>query len=603
MLPEISSIGGLPLGSVRMTDPYCVNAFEKEIAYLLDFSNDRVLAGFRLNAGLPSPEPPYGGWESHLIGGHAMGHYFTALAQASVNPGASESQRESLRKKLCEIIDGLAECQAENGFLWAGKVADPDNIEIQFDLVEQGRGNENIITVAWVPWYTMHKILEGLIAAYSVAGIEKAKDIAVRLGDWVCGRAFGWSEKVRAVVLNTEYGGMNDIMYELYRVTGDEKYAEAAHVFDEEPLFDRILEGGHNCLTGKHANTTIPKIIGAVRRYQLLGEKCDCGRYLETAKVFWDNVLEHHTYHTGGNSEWEHFRDDDSLDRNRTNCNCETCNVYNMLKLTRELFKITGEKKYADYLENAFINHILASQDPETGMTTYFQSMATGYFKVFSSRWNDFWCCTGSGMENFTKLGDSVFFRSPDGLWVTKYLSCDLKADGLCAALREDIAASGKVTLSVGADTVLNLRIPDWAEGFAIAVNGTSAEFENRSGFARIKASAGDEVTVTVNPKLQIVTLNDNGGAFALKFGPWLMAAKLGSEEMTQTRTGVAVAIPEKSVSDGKVKLPCALSQLAAEPHKYIKRTGSKEFELARMSFIPYYLINERYGIYWKIEE
>lgn len=601
MLPEIASIRSIPLGSVKMTDPYCVNALRKEIDYLLAFDNDRVLAGFRKNAGISTSAEPYGGWERHLIGGHAMGHYFTALAQASVNPGISESERKQILKKLSDIIDGLAECQSENGFLWAGRVSDPDNPEIQFDLVEQGRGNENIITVAWVPWYTMHKILEGLIAAYSFAGLEKALEIAKKLGDWVYGRTSSWSPETQAVVLNTEYGGMNDIMYELYRATGEEKYAQAAHAFDEEPLFDHILENGHNCLTGKHANTTIPKIIGAVRRYQICGGSPDCERYLKVAKTFWDNVICHHTYHTGGNSEWEHFRGDDCLDLNRTNANCETCNVYNMLKLTRELFKITGEKKYADYLENAFVNHILASQNPETGMTTYFQSMATGYFKVFSSRWDDFWCCTGSGMENFTKLGDSIFFGDSRELWITTYLSCELSADGISVKMQEDIALGGKVTLTVDADTVLHLRIPGWTENFSLAVNGSPVQYENAGGFANIKVSAKNTVTISVNPVLSAVTLDDNGGSFGLRFGPWLLAAKLGNEDMTQTRTGVAVAIPEKSISDGTVELPCTLERLISEPQKFVSRIGDVEFELAGMRFIPYYLISERYGIYWKV--
>ncbi len=601
MIKEFTDIQSLPLGSVKMNDAYCVNALEKEVDYLLAFENDRVLAGFRLNAGLPTSAKPYGGWESHLIGGHAMGHYFTALAQACVNPGISESVKLKLRQKLSDILDGLSECQLENGFLWAGRVSDPENPEIQFDLVEQGRGNENIITVAWVPWYTMHKILAGLIAAYDVAGMDKALEIAVKLGDWVCGRVSGWSEEVRKTVLNTEYGGMNDVMYELYRVTEDKKYADAAHAFDEEELFDRILNGGKNCLTGLHANTTIPKIIGAFRRYQLFGRDTDCTRYAAVAMAFWDNVLSHHTYHTGGNSEWEHFRDDDALDRNRTNCNCETCNVYNMLKLTRELFKFTGEKKYADYLENAFINHILASQNPETGMTTYFQSMATGYFKVFSSRWEDFWCCTGSGMENFTKLGDSIFFRNPEAVWVTKYLSCELSCGGVSMKMEEDVAQSGRVTLDVGCDMTLLLRIPEWSDGFAVSVNGVPTDSEAAGGFTHIEVRSGDVVTVSLSPKLEVKELSD-GGAFALKFGPWLLAAKLGKEEMTQTRTGVAVAIPEKSVSDGVLELPCTLERLKSEPEKFIRRTGPTEFELAGKTFVPYYLVEERYGIYWKVK-
>ena len=609
----IPTVREFPLGSVKLTDGYCANALEKEAKYLLSFDNARVLAGFRLNAGLKTEAEPYGGWERHLIGGHAMGHYFSALSQAAVNPGLEKSRREEIEKKLREIISGLKECQLENGFLWAGRISDPDNVEIQFDLVEQGRGNEDIIKVAWVPWYTMHKILAGLIAAYSVAGVSEALEIAKKLGDWVCSRTESWDQKTRETVLDTEYGGMNDVMYQLYSVTGCDRYAEAAHAFDEEKLFGDILTNRHNLLTGRHANTTIPKIIGFLMRYQICHGKTinakhpykvEASGYLKVAEIFWENVMEHHTYHTGGNSEWEHFREDDSLDKNRTNANCETCNVYNMLKLTKGLFEATGEKKYADYLEEAFLNHILASQNPKTGMTTYFQSMATGYFKVFSSPWDDFWCCTGSGMENFTKLGDSMFFGSENEVYIVEYLSSRLEANGVLLTMNEDIAKSGEVKISIESPDQLNfsLRIPDWSDKFEVLVNGKKTEFAERNGFAKISVKRGDSVVLKLSPKLGVLSLKDSENVFALKFGPWLLAAKLGRENMTETRTGVHVAIPEKSVSDGKLKLDCAKKQLESAPEKYVRRIGDAEFELGGLRFVPYYLVEERYGIYWEAE-
>ena len=616
MLSEIAKIKSLPLGSVKMTDGYCVNALAREVAYLKAFDINRVLAGFRKNAGLDTcGAEPYGGWESLLIGGHAMGHYFTALAQASVNPGVSDSDRETLRKMLSDIMEGLSECQLPNGFLWGSQVLDPANPEIQFDNVEQGKGH--MFKEAWVPWYTMHKIFEGLIAAYEIAGNTQSLEIAKKLGDWVYNRAQNWDEKTHANVLGIEYGGMNDILYELYRATGEDRYAVAAHAFDEEHLFDDILTDRHNVLTGRHANTTIPKIIGALRRYQvcdgkeICGEKVDAEKYLRVAKVFWDNVMDHHTYHTGGNSEWEHFREDDSLDQKRTNANCETCNVYNMLKFTKELFKITGERKYSDYLENAFLNHILASQNPETGMTTYFQSMATGYFKVFSRPWEDFWCCTGSGMENFTKLGDSLFFRDDKSLFVCAYLSCELEADGLKLSVETDIPATDKVEIDIVAaeNAVLNLRIPDWAGGdIAVTFNGEAAEYENIGGFARLKkaVNSGDKLEVRIPLGLKAVSLCDNQNAVAFRYGPLLLAAKLGNEEFTTYNGGVAVRFAEKSVSDGILKISGTAEELKRDPEKFVKKVGALEFEIdgePKLTFIPYYLITERYGIYWRVEK
>lgn len=612
MLKEIAKIHALPLGSITPTTPYCVNALEKEIAYLRDFDEDRVLYHFRDNAGLDTRgAKPFGGWESLLIAGHAMGHYFTALAQASVNKGVSDADRKTLKDKLDLIISELSKAQLSDGFLWGGQVINRDDVEFQFKNVEQGKFD--LFKEAWVPWYTMHKILEGLVAAYEIAGSEQALDIAKKLGEWVYNRTQSWSENTHRTVLNCEYGGMNDIMYELYRCTDDERFAVAAHAFDEEPLFDKILENAHNVLSGRHANTTIPKIIGALRRYQLCdgkeigGEKVDGERYLNVAKTFWQNVMEHHTYHTGGNSEWEHFRGDDTLDKERTNCNCETCNVYNMLKLTRELFKITGEKKYAQYLENAFLNHILASQNPETGMTTYFQSMATGYFKVFSSRWEDFWCCTGSGMENFTKLGDSLIFDDNGAAAVCAYLSCTADFKGLKITVESDIPASDKAIIALSGDgkTDLKLRVPEWAAGeMTVTKNGEATACENVGGFMVLTdAKGGDSVEVTIPRRLEAVSLCDCDNAVALKYGPLLLAAKLGNEDMITTRTGVAVAIPEKSVSDGILHADFTAEELKAEPEKYAKKVGGLEFELCGLRFVPYYLIRERYGIYWHIEK
>ncbi len=629
---QCQKFGFFPLGSIVPTDPYSQNAIKKETEYLKSFDIDRVLAGFRKNAGIKTEAEPYGGWESLLIGGHAMGHYFSALAQSCVNRALPDEDRKTLKGMLDRIIDGLADCQLPNGFLWAGKILDPENIEIQFDNVEKGKCQ--LFTEAWVPWYTMHKIFGGLLAAYEFAGSEKALNIAKKLGDWVYNRAVKWDEDTRKTVLSIEYGGMNDVLYELYRFTGIDRYAAAAHAFDEEQLFSDILTGRENLLTGRHANTTIPKIIGMLKRYTVCQGKTitasvigawkkdvnpenaekpvtqtvEASGYLEVAKLFWDNVIKHHTYHTGGNSEWEHFREDDKLDKNRTNANCETCNVYNMIKLTKELFTVTGERKYADYLETAYINHILASQNPDTGMTTYFQAMATGYFKVFSSPWDDFWCCTGSGMENFTKLGELLAAGDKNRITVLSYMPFELKADGIEAELCGDAAREGRSVLKIksGEKIRIRLRIPDWTTCEPeILINGCSAGILVRGGFAELEKplSKGDSVEIRLSSALKALSLTDSEDTVALKYGPYLLAAELGDSDMSTYRGGVAVAFAEKSVSDGVLKLNVSAGEFKKNPEKYAKNVGNIEYELGGMKFIPYYLIKNRYGIYWKIEE
>ncbi len=617
----INSFGNV---SIKMTDDYLENALEKELEYLLSFDNDRLLYNFRKNVGLDTKgAESYGGWETNLIGGHTMGHYLTALAQAYSNSAVSKSDKAKIYDKLTSLIDELALCQRDNGFIWGAPILHLSNLEIQFDNVEKGLSN--LFTEAWVPWYTMHKILDGLVYTYEYTGYEPALEIAKGVGDWTYARVSKWSDEKQRITLSIEYGGMNDALYELYNVTGEDKYAVAAHMFDEDALFEIIRADGKNALTNRHANTTIPKIIGALKRYEYChgkridGKVVDATEYLETAETFWQMVIDHHTYVTGANSEWEHFGEDDVLNRERTNCNCETCNVYNMLKLSRELFKITGDKKYADYYENAFINDIMASQNPETGMTTYFQSMATGYFKTYSTPYDNFWCCTGSGMESMTKLGDSTYFYDTDSVYVNMYLSSELTwaQKGLTLIQKTDIPVSDKanfeIKLSDDSEFSLKLRIPDWAKGdMTVSVNGEAYAYETVGGYAVISRiwHSGDKVELTIPLGFEAHNMVDGLNTVAFKYGPVVLAADLGDENMTTTYTGMSVRIPEASILESdSLLLNSGLvpKQVRTDPDSYFTRNGDGlNFTFTasgeNLTFVPYYSIyNRRYGLYWKL--
>ena len=356
---DSEAISFTSLSETAIADDYAVNGLDKEIDYLLLLDADRLLANFYLNSSLGSNGSTNygGGWENGLIGGHTMGHYLTALSQAIANAGTPEADRTQLTEKLNYIVSSLAECQtyydgsrgAQEGFLWGARVVSNSNVEIQFDNVEQGRADIN--TQAWVPWYTMHKIIAGLLDAYTLAGNEQALTVVTKLGDWVYARVSQWSDTAQRIVLGIEYGGMNDCLYNLYQVTGDARYAVAAHKFDEQSLVNSILSEQANYLDGKHANTTIPKVIGLLNGYlsmtaapvEELGDAA--AEYLYAAELFWERVVEHHTYITGGNSEWEHFGRDDVLNAERTNANCETCNTYNMLKLSGPIITRSGRRR------------------------------------------------------------------------------------------------------------------------------------------------------------------------------------------------------------------------------------------------------------------
>lgn len=612
------------------TDAYCVNALQKDVDYLKAFDTDRLLAGFRETAGLDTKGAKrYAGWESTLIGGHTLGHYLTAAAQACVNPGVSEADRAQLLSMVKTLIDGLLACQLHSrgreNYLFGAVILDPANVELQFDNIEKDK--TNIITEAWVPWYTLHKLLAGVLDVFRLTGYENALSVARRIGDWTYERAMGWDAATAAQVIRVEYGGMNEVLYEVYALTGEDRYAIAAHFFDSEALFERILAGGEDALNNHHANTTIPKFIGALRRYTAChgrcigGELVDASRYFLYAKSFFEMVVARHTYVTGGNSEWEHFGRDFVLDRERTNCNCETCNVYNMLKLARTLFCLTGDAMYAEYYENAFYNTILSSQNPETGMTTYFQPMATGYFKVFGQRFDKFWCCTGTGMENFTKLNDSIYFRNDSYVFVNLYLdsqltlreqggrltmqACLQKSD----TVRITVEMEDGVALSMG----LALRIPAWcAEAPVLTVDGVKTSYQVDGGYALLPAGleSGSEISFSLPMKVRVCPLPDNERSVAFCFGPTVLSADLGCADMATTTTGMMVTIPAGKVGGyDDIVLPKDITPeiFMTEPERFLVRVPECEGLVFRLTvngltFAPHFKrYKERYGIYFNV--
>ncbi len=624
---ETNSVGFATVGETEITDSYAANGLAKELDYLLSIDKDRLLSDFYVNAGLePNGQAYGGGWEHSLIGGHTTGHYLSALAQAYANAGTPEATRKEIKSRIDAIVSELKICQdnatsagAKEGFLWGARfLARPER---QFDNVEKGRAN--IATEAWVPWYTMHKLIAGLVDIVEYTGSDTAKTVVTKLGDWVYDRVSKWDEATRAQVLAIEYGGMNDCMYNLYKITGDEKHAIAAHKFDEDianpgratSLFEDILSDKADYLDGRHANTTIPKIIGALNRYMTLdgktidGEKVDADEMLELAEKFWTRVTEHHTYITGGNSEWEHFGRDDVLDAERTRSNCETCNAYNMLKLSRMLFSVTGEKKYLDFYENTYLNDIWASQNPETGMTTYWQPMGTGYFKVYSSPTEHFWCCTGSGMESFTKLNDSVYYKDKDETVVAMYLASTLHTDGVSLTQTANLENSDEATLHIDeGETELKLRVPDWTQKFEVTLNGQPVTEGADDGFVSVDVKKGDDVKIVFQKTFKAYSLPDNPNAYAFKYGPFVLAAELGTNNMRTSTDGVNVLVPATRDLGGfsetvhiqgnsaQAFMTDLSSHFTAKDGKFVLSGGDEE--LVYSYFFRQH--TERYGVYFE---
>ena len=588
------------LNQVEVTDAYLKNAFQKEQDYLLSLDADRLLAGFYEIAGKePKKERYTGGWEDQDIAGHTMGHYLTALAQVYAT-----TKNEKFYEKLSYVVDSLAECQAESGYLSAFR-------EELFDNLEKGGQ-------AWVPWYTMHKVLSGLISAYRLTALPGALNLAIRLGTWVSNRVKLWDDTIKEQVLATEYGGMNDCLYELYKETGKIEFMMAAEKFDEVTLFDEIRKG-NDILDGKHANTTIPKFLGALNRYLAVGD--DQVFYLEAAKKFFDIVTENHTYVTGGNSEWEHFGAPKILAGERTNCNCETCNTYNMLKLARGLFEITHEKKYLDFYESTYWNAIVSSQNPKSGMSMYFQPMATGYFKVYSRPFDNFWCCTGTGMENFTKLNDSIYYKTEDTIYIGMYISSRLTEDvmGIALKMTADLPADNVVRVLVDkeseGESKIAFRRPAWSKAaFSVTGKGKNLKTEEKDGFVYVSIEPGKtEIEAVFAPEVEIHPLPDHPAVVAFTFGHLVLSAGLGKEDMVTSCTGVNVTVPTKEmeIKDYLEIQNGTVENWMAHPEMTLVRQGKTlNFRLSgtdedkNLVFSPHYARHEeRYGIYWELRE
>lgn len=589
------------LYQVSIQDTYYINAFTKELRYLKSLEIDRLLAGFLQVKGNKPKADVYPGWEDTEIKGHTFGHYLVAISQAYL-----ATKDDTLLKDIYYIIDELAEAQLDSGYLFASG-------EYLFDNVENRKP-------AWVPWYTMHKIFEGIIMAYEATGYKKAYEVMDKLADWVYERTSKWNEELNLLVLRVEYGGMNDCLYDVYSHTGKDKHLMAAHKFDELVLFTAIHEG-NDILKDLHANTTIPKFVGAMKRYMVYDE-CE-PFYLETCESFWDMVVKHHSYITGGNSEWEHFGPADYLDTERTNCNCETCNTYNMLKLSKGLYQITGKKKYFDFYDNTLTNAILSSQNPETGMTMYFQPMATGYFKVYSTPYDKFWCCTGTGMENFTKLNDGIYYiktlPDSDELTIGRYVSSELIRKDIPLKLKLEANYPEEENCKITIEEVNNeqhfiikLRIPDWSQSNnLIDVNGIKEGITEREGFVYIerKWKSGDVINITWKMSVTYAALPDNANSIAFQYGPVVLSAALGTEDMEISKTGVDVTIPTRNIEVKDyllIKGMTVENWLSKLSEHLVKKDGSMEFFLrntdedCNLVFSPHYKrYSERYGIYY----
>jgi DUF1680 family protein len=596
----IRAVESFDLRDVRLLDSPFKRAMDLNARYLLSLEPDRFLCYFRTNAGLKPKAEAYGGWEAPNSGaGRCLGHYLSAL---SLQFRASGDAR--FKQRVDYIVDELALCQQTNGLLTA-------QAGVKEAFAELATGKGDALRKSRVPWYIQHKIFAGLRDAYLLTGNEKAKALLVRMSDWAVDVTQALDETQFQIMLDQEHGGMREVLADVYAMTGNTRYLTLANRFSHTKII-APLEAGRDELGGLHANTQIPKLTGSARIYELTGDR----KEREAAEFFWNCVVHHHSYAIGGNSDDERFDAPDQLARHLSAVTCETCNTYNMLKLTRHLFEWKPDAGYADYYERALYNQILASQDPENGMFTYYVSLKPGHFRTYSTPTDSFWCCVGTGMENHAQYGNSIYFHDDDNLFVNLFIPSELTWREKRIVVKQETrypeSDRTTFTLACSEPVVLtfNIRHPGWAlPGLEINVNGEPVATSAEPGtFAQVRRQwhDGDKIEVKIPMGLRTEPLPDDPNKIIIFYGPIVLGGQLGtngmpeSQESRDARKFTKVPDPKvPALATGHRLIESWLKPVAGQSLTFRTEGVGRPRDVTLVPFYRQY--NERYTVCWDV--
>lgn len=595
----VGALQAFPLTAVRLLPGMYADAAELNRKFMLSMDPERLLHVFRVNAGLASTAEPLGGWEApnNELRGHFVGHYLSGCAMRWAAFGDAE-----LKRRGDYLVAELAKCQAttRNGYLSA----------FPEELFDRLRADTRV----WAPFYTLHKIMVGLLDMHTLAGNEQAKTMLIDVSRWVDRWTQPLGDSHMQRVLEREYGGMNEVLYSLAALTKDDHWIEVGHRFDHTRFFAPLAEGRDE-LKGLHVNTQIPKVLGAARRYDLTGEQ----RYRDITEYFWHQVTGRRSYCTGGTSNGESWNSEPGkLAGELSGYTQECCVTYNMLRVTRDVFQWTADPRCADYYERAMLNGILGTQHPGDGHNLYYVPLQAGYWKLFGQLYDSFWCCNGSSMESFGKLGDSIYFHDDAGIYVNQFIASEVTWQERNVRLQQDTRFPDEETtrLTIRAQAparfALRVRVPYWAtRGGVMRLNGKALEaFAAPSSYLVLDREwkDGDRVDVTMPMSLHMQAMPDDRSIAAVMYGPVVLAGRMGTTgltpailraEKTAPRTVPEYKgdpIPAPALKAAGPSLESWVHPVAGQALTFRTAGQSRDIELVPL----YRVLDERYAVYWK---
>ncbi|MFD1185119.1 beta-L-arabinofuranosidase domain-containing protein [Pontibacter rugosus] len=604
-----------PLAAVKLKDSPFKQAQQTDMEYILALDPDRLLAPYLREAGIKPKAESYGNWENTGLDGHIGGHYLTALSLMYSATGNPE-----LLQRLNYMVDQLAACQQQNGNGYIGGVPGGEAMwqEIAKGNIDAGSFSLND---KWVPWYNIHKLYAGLRDAYLYTGNEKAKDMLVKLSDWSLNLTKDLTDAHMQDMLRSEHGGMNEVFADVAEITGDKKYLELARRFSHRAILDPLLAGKDN-LTGMHANTQIPKVIGYKRVAEVGGDPAWAG----AAGFFWNTVVNDRTVSIGGNSVREHFHPtNDFSPMIESREGPETCNTYNMLKLSKQLYLTEASAEYIDYYERGLYNHILSSQHPTRGGFVYFTPMRPRHYRVYSKPEDGFWCCVGSGLENHGKYGELIYAHNEQDLFVNLFIPSTLEWKERDITLTQSTsfpyeeATSLKLALKKPQKFALNIRKPSWIKegNLQVLVNSKAVKTTTAPGAAYVtvarKWKSGDVVTVALPMETKAEYLPDSSGWVSFVHGPIVLAAVTDKTDLEGlvadgSRMGHIANGPLYSIEEAPVlvtndkNVAAGISPVAGKPLTFTASSLIASDKYKNVELVPFFQVHDaRYMVYWPI--